>query len=239
MKKSSFAVLILMTIFSAVFAAEPPSADEDKIARTIHSLLPGETITGIKPTPIAGLYEVSMGPELIYMSADGRYIFRGDLMDMEARVNISEDARTESRRKILGSLTTNEFIEFSPEKPKRYIYVFTDVDCSYCRLLHGDVPVLNKHGVGVRYLAFPRCGVDSRTYETMQAIWCAEDLQKALTDAKNGVRITSKKCKNPVENEYLLGQKFGVRGTPGIYLDTGDELPGYVPPDKLLKIVGE
>ena len=71
----------------------------------------------------------------------------------------------------------------------------------------------------------------------MQAVWCAADRRQALTDAKNDVQIASKKCKNPVEDEYLLGQKFGVRGTPGIYTETGEELPGYVPPDELIKIM--
>ena len=108
-----------------------------------------------------------------------------------------------------------------------------------CRRLHRDVPVLNEHGIGVRYLAYPRGGIGSRAFDTMQAIWCAADRQQALTDAKNGAQFASKKCKNPVEDEYLLGQKFGIRGTPGIYTENGDELPGYVPPDDLIKIVGQ
>lgn len=239
MKILHFCAFLLLSFAAATAAAEESSADKDKITRTLQTLLPGETITAINATPIANLYEVSLGPDVIYMSGDGRYVFRGDLMDMQARLNISEQVRAEARKKILESLTGNEYIEFSPAGPKHVIYVFTDIDCSYCRRLHRDVPVLNEHGIGVRYLAYPRGGIGSRTFETMQAVWCASDRQQALTDAKNGVQFASKKCKNPVEDEYLLGQKFGVRGTPGIYTENGDELPGYVPPDELIKIVGQ
>ena len=231
---------LLLLFFAVATSAEDKSfADKDKINRTLQTMLPGETITGINATPIANLYEVSLGPDVIYMSGDGRYVFRGDLMDMQARMNISEQVRAGARKKILESLTDKDYIEFSPDRPRHVIYVFTDVECSYCRRLHRDVPVLNEHGIGVRYLAYPRGGIGSRAFDTMQAIWCAADRQQALTDAKNGAQFASKKCKNPVEDEYLLGQKFGIRGTPGIYTENGDELPGYVPPDDLIKIVGQ
>jgi thiol:disulfide interchange protein DsbC len=234
-----FCALLLLSYAAATVAEDKSFADKDKITRVLQTILPGETITGINPTPIANLYEVSMGPDVIYMSGDGRYVFRGDLMDMQARLNISEHVRAQARKKILENLTDNDYIEFSPERPKHVIYVFTDVECSFCRRLHRDVPVLNENGIGIRYLAYPRGGSGSHAFETMQAVWCADDRKQALTDAKNGVQFTSKKCKNPVADEYLLGQKFGVRGTPGIYTENGDELPGYAPPDELLKVVGQ
>ena len=232
-----FCALLLLSYVTPTLAEEKPYADKDKIARTLQTILPGETITGIKATPIPDLYEVAFGPEIIYMSGDGRYVFRGDLMDMKERLNISEHVRSDARKKILQNLTPRDYIEFAPDRPKHYIYVFTDVECSYCRRLHRDVPELNAHGIGVRYLAYPRNGLASRAGETMQAVWCADNRKQALTDAKNGVQFASKKCKNPVADEYLLGQKFGVRGTPGIYTENGEEIPGYVPPDDLIKIV--
>jgi len=232
-----FCAVLLLSYAMPTIAEDKTFADRDKITRALQTILPGETITGIKPTPIANLYEVAFGPEIIYMSGDGRYVFRGDLMDMKERLNISEHVRSDARKKILQNLTPKDYIEFAPDRPKHFIYVFTDVECSYCRRLHRDVPVLNAHGIGVRYLAYPRNGIGSRAAETMQAVWCADNRKQALTDAKNGVQFTSKKCKNPVADEYLLGQKFGVRGTPGIYTENGEELPGYVPPEDLIKIV--
>jgi thiol:disulfide interchange protein DsbC len=99
------------------------------------------------------------------------------------------------------------------------------------------MPVLNKNGLAVRYLAYPRGGIDSTAYSKLEAVWCADDRQQAMTDAKNGKNVVSKQCSNPVANEYELGQKFGVRGTPAIYKANGEALSGYIPPDDLLDIV--
>lgn len=231
--------LILLAVAGHTPAADDLAAARANILKTLESTLSNETVTDIKPSPVAGLYEVALGPSVIYMSGDGRYVFRGDLLDMQQRLNLSDLVRSAARKRIFANLTKDEYIEFSPGQVEYIFYVFTDVDCSYCRRLHRDVPVLNDHGIGIRYLAFPRGGEKSRTYDTMQAIWCADDRRQALTDAKNGVQFASKKCKNPVADEYLLGQKIGVRGTPGIFTEDGDELPGYLPPDELIKLAGE
>ena len=234
-----FTGLLFLIAVTTALADNNSVIDKDNISRSLQIIFPGETVTAINPTPVAGLYEVSLGPNVIYMSGDGKYVFHGDMMDIQARLNISEQVRSAARKKILDNLKRSDYIEFSPAHPVHVIYVFTDVECSYCRRLHRDVPVLNENGIGVRYLAYPRGGVGSRAFNTMQAVWCADDRRQALTDAKNGVQFAVKKCRNPVEDEYVLGQKFGVRGTPGIYTENGDELAGYVPPEELIKILGK
>jgi thiol:disulfide interchange protein DsbC len=171
------------------------------------------------------------------MSGDGRFILKGDLFDMQNRQNVSENERELARAAIFANLSSEEYIEFSPEKPEHIIYVFTDIDCGYCRKLHHDVPLLNKNGLAVRYLAYPRGGIGSSAHSKLEAVWCADDRQQAMTDAKNGKDVESRQCSNPVANEYELGQKFGIRGTPAIYKANGEELSGYVPPDSLLEIV--
>lgn len=235
-----FAVLLLSLTALVSPADEGVVTDavaENNIRQVLNTLLPDERVTRIRETPFNNVYEVLIGPNVIYISADGRYIFRGDMLDMQARENMSETERTLARKHIFSQMTADEYIEFSPEQAEHLIYVFTDIDCGYCRRLHRDVPVLNSEGVGVRYLAYPRGGVDSRAYELMQSVWCANDRKQALTDAKNGKQVDAKQCDNPVEEEYVLGQKFGVRGTPAIYTADGEELTGYLPPEELLKIV--
>ncbi len=98
-------------------------------------------------------------------------------------------------------MPAREIIEFAPGKTDHIIYVFTDIDCSYCRRLHRDVPELNKNGVAIKYLAYPRAGIGSRAFKDMEAVWCAEDKKQALTDAKNGEAVISNECENPVEKQ--------------------------------------
>lgn len=233
--------ILFFTLFTCLAAplahADERAEAEKNIKKVLGELLPDEPVTRIRTTPFDNLYEVLMGPNVVYMSGDGRYIFKGDMLDMQARENVSEIERSLARKRILNTMSNDEYIEFSPDKADHLIYVFTDIDCSFCRRLHRDVPVLNNHGIGVRYLAYPRAGINSSSFEKMQSVWCADDRQQALTDAKNGKQIESKQCKNPVEEEYNLGQKFGVRGTPAIYTESGEELSGYMPPEQLIQIV--
>ena len=127
---------------------------------------------------------------------------------------------------------------FAPEKEvKHTISVFTDIDCGYCRKLHQEMAEYNKHGIKVRYLAYPRAGVGSEAYEKAVSVWCADDRQKAMTAAKTGGELKQKTCDNPVEAQFMLGQQLGISGTPALMLEDGQIFPGYVPADRLITML--
>ena len=136
-----------------------------------------------------------------------------------------------------------EAIVFGPEKPKYTITVFTDVDCPYCRKLHGEVEELGRKGVEVRYVAFPRSGPGTKAWRTMTAVWCAEDRREALNRATRGDEVSVKEgsaCSDVViEKHYELGQKLGIPGTPMVVLRDGTAMGGYMSPDKLLVALAE
>lgn len=192
-------------------------------------------ITNVKTTPIKGIYQVTIGPDIVYMTKDGNYILKGEILDISNRRNITEDVRAENRVHLLNTISEKEYIEFSPSSAKNYIYVFTDTDCGYCRKLHRDVPELNSMGIAVRYLAYPRTGVDSKIGDEMRDVWCADDRQEALTAAKNREQFQSKPCDAPIARQYALGKELGVSGTPAIFLENGIKLPGYIPPDEIYR----
>lgn len=216
-------------------AAMGDAAVEKRLASAIKSLWPGLEITAISRSPANGLYEVVVGTNVFYMTADGRYALHGDLMDLQKRRNLSDERRAEVRVNALNAIDVENVIEFAPEQVKHTLYVFTDVDCTYCRRLHKEIDVLNEAGIAVRYLAFPRAGLGSPSYETTVSVWCADDRQQALTDAKSGKRIKAANCKNPVAEQFSLGNQLGVRGTPAIFLENGQEIGGYVPAAKLVE----
>jgi len=209
------------------------SAIEKKITTTLNNRFPGLEITSIRKSGLNGLYEVMLGAEVIYVSEDGRYLFQGDLLDLDQQANLTEERRKGARVKLLKGISASDMIVFAPANPKYSIYVFTDIDCPYCRRLHKDVPRLNEMGIAVNYLAFPRAGVGSETYRDMAAVWCAKDRNKALTDAKMGIKIKADQCDNPVGRQFLLGQDIGIRGTPAIYTEDGRQLGGYMSPEEI------
>ena len=229
-----FSKFLLMGVIISFPTLAKDNLDAE-LTLALSRLLPDVEIDNVSPTPIKDLYQVVIGTDVIYITRDGNYVIKGDILDLEERRNLTEDIRAGSRMKILNNINESDYIEFSSINMQDAIYVFTDVDCGYCRKLHLDVPKLNSLGVTVRYLAYPRAGVDSVVGQEMSNVWCAKDRQKALTAAKNREPIEAKLCDDPVAEQYALGQKLGVRGTPAIYLQNGKILPGYMPPDEIIK----
>ncbi len=231
MKFSKFILIGLLVSFS-VFAEEGLEAE---LSSAITRILPGVEIDSVQATPISDLYQVVIDSDVIYVTRDGNYVIKGDILDISGRRNLTDDVRADARVKLLESIKKDDYIEFGSKKMNDAIYVFTDVDCGYCRKLHRDVPELNSMGITVRYLAYPRAGVESAAGKEMSNVWCADNRQAALTAAKNRESIKAKSCDDPVAEQYALGQRLGVRGTPAIYLENGRMLPGYMPPNEIMK----
>ncbi|NOG59203.1 MAG: DsbC family protein [Proteobacteria bacterium] len=228
-----FCSVVLFGLFISFSVLADDAALNEELSAAISRFLPDVEIDSIQPAPIKGLYQIIIGPDVIYMTRDGGYVVKGEILDINERRNLTEDVRAASRVKLLNSIENDEYIEFTGEDAHDAIYVFTDIDCGYCRKLHRDVPELNARGISVRYLAYPRAGVDSAAGQEMSNVWCSEDRQSALTAAKNRESIEAKTCDDPVAKQYALGQRIGVRGTPSIYLENGRNLPGYMPPDEI------
>lgn len=228
----NFRLFFLILIFFAT-SAIANDALKKEFQKSLSRLSSDFEISDVKETPIKGIYQVTIGPDVIYMSRDGNYVLKGEIIDIGNRRNLTEDFHAQKRINLLNTIADSEYIEFSSTKTKNHIYVFTDVDCGYCRKLHRDVPELNSMGIAVRYLAYPRAGVDSIIGEEMRNVWCAENRQKALTTSKNRQPIEVKICDAPIARHHALGRELGVTGTPAIFLENGRKLPGYIPPDEL------
>jgi thiol:disulfide interchange protein DsbC len=229
---------LLVVLFCSLpvfgYASEDIQAVKDKLAKAF----PNVPVDKLRPSVLSGFYELEVEAQLVYVSTDGKYIFFGDLVDLATRKNLTEAWRLEAALRMIDEVGEKNMIVIGPAKAKRTITVFTDVDCPYCAKLHLEVPELNKNGVKVRYLLFPRGGIGSETYRRSVAVWCASDRAKAVGVAKAGGKLDMKTCANPVESHYRLGERIGVSGTPTIYLDDGKKLGGYVPSAQLLAILG-
>ena len=224
-------------------AGEVSSERKARIMASLRSARPDLNYGAIQASPIPGIamLQVENGP-LLYVYNDGEFFFDGDLYQVgKGRfINLKEQALTAVRKDLLAEIPLADMIVFSPTVPVQgVINVFTDVDCGYCRKLHKEVPDLNAMGIEVRYLAFPRAGIGSASYQKIASAWCADKPRQALTALKNGKDIEQNVCAdNPVEKQYSLGQQMGVNGTPAIVLADGSLLPGYRPAADLAKVLG-
>lgn len=194
--------------------------------------------SGIKESPLPGLYEVSTEQGIFYVDAKANYLVQGSIYQIldQGVVDLTEQSMADLRKHEITPFADDMIVY--PAKDARYtITVFTDINCGYCRKLHNELEQYNDLGITVRYLAFPRGGLRSATYRDMVSIWCADAPEAAMTNAKKGGKVKTASCKNTVAQQYQLGQRLGVTGTPAIVFDNGQMQPGYVPAPQLLNIL--
>ena len=201
-------------------------------------------IESVRPSPAPGIVEVQVinGP-LLYATEDGGYFFlNGDLhqVSVSGAVNLTEERRSLARKEQLAAVSLEDMVVFSPKGETRdYVSVFTDVTCFYCQKLHREVDQLNAKGVEVRYLAFPRGGINSDGAKKLATAWCADDQQTTITELKAGMDLPVNDCADsPIAAQYQLGQEMGVSGTPAIITSSGMMIPGYRPADDLIVALG-
>lgn len=211
-------------------SARTPAARARAAIRFVNPTL---EIDQVAAAALPGFQEVVVGGQVVYVSDDGKYLMQGTLYDVAAKKNLGEASLAKVRTQLLRTIPVSDRIVFAPPNPVHTVAVFTDVECGYCRKLHGEIAEYNKQGIAVQYIAFPRMGPASEDFRKMVAVWCAPDRRKALTDAKNGKRIQMRDCKTPVAMQYALGQRVGLTGTPMILASDGTQLGGYLPPAEL------
>jgi thiol:disulfide interchange protein DsbC len=218
--------LLAALLLAAASHAAPPAAKPDVLADIAKRL--DIKVEDIRPAPIEGLYEVSAGAEIGYVSTDGRFYVDGDIFDMGSKTNLTEDRRRRGRLALLASVHDEDAIVFAPKGTAQHtLTVFTDVDCVHCRRMHQEIAELNRLGIRVRYLMYPRGGPGSEAWQKAEDVWCSADRKDALTRAKRGEKLPAGRCATPVAAQYALGGNVGLTGTPGIVTETGELIPGY------------
>ena len=249
-----FAKLIILALSLSVscqIGAETGSAEssvEDIIASKLSQARPDLEFGTPVASPIDGYYQVAIpSGQLIYVSANGEHFFAGDLYFVESGqfVNAAEIERISMRADSLLSISKQEMIIFAPSgETKAVMTVFTDVTCGYCRKLHNQMAEMNALGIEVRYLAYPRSGIErdgvyTREFQQTVKAWCAEDRKATMSALKAGEPTDIAVCEDsPVAEHYKLGTQFGVTGTPAIILEDGRLLPGYQSPQDYAEILG-
>ena len=231
--KIFFIILILIFAFDA-------KSDELLISSKINAVLPeGMSVQSVKESQIENLFIVDIGDlQPIYASKNGEFFFYGELYAVNGNIlqNTTKDEVNLKRKSILDeTLSEDDFISFKSENEKHSVTIFTDVDCGYCRKFHNEIQDFNDLGITVNYVAFPRSGLGSVSYNKIVTAWCSKDPKSVLTKMKQGQDVQLSMCQNhPVEAHFLLGQKIGITGTPAIIKSNGELLPGYLPPEELL-----
>jgi len=212
-------------------AFAPASEEEKTIRDALTKLAPNVKIEAMAKSELPGFYEVVVsGGQVVYASADGKYLIQGDVLDVAQKASLTGRAQASLRLASLKTLPQSKRIVFAPASPKHTVTVFTDVDCPYCRQFHKQIAAYNQVGIAVEYVLFPLAihpGADKKA----EAVWCAQDRNAAYTAAMNGQDPGKKTCANPVAETTALALKIGISGTPTILNESGVQVNGGVVQD--------
>ncbi|TEW55594.1 bifunctional protein-disulfide isomerase/oxidoreductase DsbC [Psychromonas sp. RZ22] len=242
--KKSIATLIVGLLVSTSSFAAISKEVQDTLNKKLHSLK--VNVTAINESPVKGLYEVVAAGAIYYISEDGKFLINGNMYDLDNNMkNLTGEKIEQLRRANTAEHFAKmkdfekDMIVYKADNEKYVVTVFTDTSCGYCQKLHSEMADYNKAGITIRYLAFPRGGVNSSAYHTMVSVWCSEDPKLAMDNAKHRRSIPPVSCDNTVKEQYELGVLLGVNGTPALFFEDGTAMPGYLPADRLLQVLKE
>ncbi len=232
MKPIPSAFLVLAAAILLAACAPQQDSGIEAVRAKVQETIPGLAADAIRASEVPGLYEVQDGANFGYVTADGKYLIEGDLLNLATGESLTENRRKADRVARLDALGEDNMIVFAPAGRTRHVVtVFTDVDCGYCRKLHSEMAQYNAAGIEIRYLSYPRSGPKTESFQKAEAVWCSADRKTALTQAKLGASVKGgEKCEDVVQREWQLGNDFGLRGTPLLVLEDGSIVNGYLPP---------
>lgn len=212
----------------------------DELEAKLSDKLPGINVTSVADSPVPGLYELVTDGQIYYVDESAEYLVNGSLIRLSDRTNLTDSRLGGIHSALIEKVGEENMLIYEPEEASdRSITVFTDISCGYCRKLHAELDTLLEEGVRVRYLMFPRAGLGSQGHKDLESVWCADDPQAAMTNAKAGGQIEPKTCDNPIEQHVALAEQVGLRGTPLIYTDSGEKIPGYREASALASMVND
>lgn len=225
-----FAICILTV--AAIFS-QAAGANENAIRQAFQSKFSEMPVESVAKTPVLGIWEVVAQGQIFYVDEKVNYVFRGVLFDSRTPELRNLTAERDSQLASQALVKSQDLaIKRVKGNGKRVFYTFEDPNCGYCKKLQEELVKLNN--VTIYTFLLPIVSPPD-SVEKSKAVWCAKDRGKAWEDllSKGVTPGGSRTCDNPIEKTVQLAQRFGVRGTPAIYLANGQQIGGYLPLDRL------
>lgn len=186
-------------------------------------------IDSIEKSPVDGLLQVISDGEIYYIDTTGEFFIDGDIFDVRSLTNITRNKKVQKHLQLIEAIGEDNMIVYEPQGDvKGSLTVFTDTSCPYCVKFHEGLQRYLSDGIRVRYLLYPRSGLDSDSYKELMSIWCSSDRNNSMDIVKGGGSITASECVNPIQAHFETGDTLNLQGTPLIYTSNGKQIEGFM-----------
>jgi thiol:disulfide interchange protein DsbC len=228
MRKSIVVPLATFIVVAAGVASASPSAIESEMESRLKELYPSTRITAVRQSEVAGLFEVTMGKNVAFSDASGRYFVFGHLFDMRDQKDLTAQRLSDINRIDFSQLPLGDAIKTVRGDGSRKLAVFSDPDCPYCKGLEGELAKLDN--VSIFTFLYPLEGLHPDAKEKAERVWCSSNRAKAWSELMaTGKLAESTKCATPIDRINQLATSLGINGTPTMILQDGSLIPGAAP----------
>jgi thiol:disulfide interchange protein DsbC len=224
--------IVNVVMFAAALVPAALVADEASVKKAAEAFFERAKIDEVRKLPELGLYEIRMGSDVMYADEKFTFVVQGNVIDTKTKKNLTQARQRELSAIKFSDLPLNLAVKTVRGKGTRVMATFEDPNCTYCKRLQKEIAKVDD--VTVYTFLMPILSEDSTTKS--RAIWCAPDKSKAwaeyMVDNKTPP-AAPESCKAPTDQVKEIGQKYRIRGTPTIFLASGQRIPGYMPAPKL------
>lgn len=194
-----------------------------------------DDLGAVVQSPIDGLYQINIGNEIFYLSKDGNYLIEGNLLDLKARKNLTDEGRNYLRYKALSTFPDEVLEYYFAENPEHEVTIFIDSDCPYCRVVLNNIEAYNARNITLRIAPFPRSIRQMGNHYGLRSIWCAPNRKEALRQEARGNAPISYNCTLDLQSAYLAARDIGIYSVPSFVLADGTLISGYISPENLAR----
>lgn len=235
--------LTLLLAACLLFNLSASQAGDADIHQAVAALAGDVKVKKITRTDMKGLMEVVVegkeGPMVMYADEQGKYLFVGEMLDVKARRNLTQERMDKLTAVKWDSLPLSNAIKVVRGNGKRRLAVFSDPDCPYCRKAEQEFAKLDNVTIYTFAYPLPNHGDAPRK---VKLVWCAQDRAQAWLDLmlRNTLpESAASACEAPIEANLALGARLKIDGTPAMILGNGKRIPGYVPAQRLDAMLNE
>lgn len=222
---------------AALFIAQAALANEAAVRKAVGPVLtelfgPGIKADAVRKLGNFNLYEIQIGGDLLYTDEKVSYLINGDVLDIKAKKNLTEERKNKLAQVKFSELPLELAAKQVKGNGKRVLATFEDPNCTYCKKLAEELQKITDVTIYTFvYPIFPQSG------DVAKGIWCAPDRAKAWNDyVLRNVAPPAAKCDTSgVDKIVALGRKLNIKGTPAMIFADGSRAPGYMPAAMLEK----